>query len=231
MHRLHAFGIGLTSFSAAMAAWSYMIIGSIPLTALGIGLSILGISIILTPTETVNPRTIRTLLEGSVLSLEALLEEFNVSSRGYYVMATDGRVYLYVPIGGSSGPPSNPANITGLVSTSGRGRYLVLIPPGSEIVRSPEIPVMSLEDSLRHILVELTDLADGVEVEVGERVVVWLKSPRGHISAGRFKNVFGSLEASIVACMIASILGVCRVVEEREMKNSRIIILEVVGLE
>jgi len=231
LHIYHAFGVGLTAFSATLTLWSYLILGNAPLTALGMGLTIVGVSIVMTPLQTVHPSTIRGLLEGSVMTLEALLEELNLSKRGYYVRAGDDRVYLYIPVDVDKGPPSNPSKVTGMMAVDKESRYLVLIPPASEIVKNQEIADMGLEDALKHVLVELTELSDRVDVSAGELLTVKLHSPRAHVSAGRFKNTFGSLEASIIACVTAAVLGPTVIVDELEEKGSKVVMLRVLGLE
>jgi len=229
LERIHVFGVGLLAFSIPFTATSLIILGSIPLAALGIGLAILSSSILLTPAQPIPPQAVRAMLEGSVLTLEALLEEFDISNRGYYVCASDGRVYLYVPLAKDSGPPRSRDPPSGLIHKEGASRYLVLIPPASELVKTPQISGMHLEPALSYVLTDLTEAADSVDVLTNGFITIRLRRPRSHISAGRFKLVFGSLEASIAACIAASITGLVRVVEEVEEGGDRIVVLEVLG--
>lgn len=227
MEKMHAFGVGLTSFSAALTIWSYLILSNIPLTALGIGLTILGISIFITPPYPIPSQTIRTLLEGSVLSLEALLEELNISAKGYYVQRQDGRVYLYIPMQKDAEPPTGKTDVTGLIAQEGGKGYLVLLPPASELIKSQEISDMGLDTALNHVLVDITELTDSVDVSISELVTVRMKAPKANIGAGRFKNTFGSLEASIAACITASLIGPTKIVDEIDGEDTRIVLLEV----
>jgi len=195
MERLHAFGLCLASFGAAFALMAHLLLYSVPLTALGIGTLILGSSIYLTPTQAVPSSAVRALLEGSSLSLEALLEEMNASSRGYYIAQEDRRVYVYVPLEGS-GPPKNPKRPRGIVGEYDGRPYLVLIPPISELVRAEG--VADLESSLSEILVDITEFGDSVRVaRSGPDLIVEVRGPRGRVASGRFVRVFGSIEASI----------------------------------
>jgi len=227
VEKLHLFGAALLVFSAPFTSVSFLILSSIPLTALGIGLMVLASSILLTPVQSIPPRTIRVMLEGAISSLEAILEEFDISRRGYYVRAEDGRVYLYVPLDEDKGPPLEVSEPSGLIYKEGVSRYLVLIPPAFELMRAPEISGMSFESALNHILVDLTEFADSIDVVADGFITVRLKNVKSHVSAGRFIAVFGSLEASIAACLAANLIGPTRVVDELEEEGSRVIILEV----
>ncbi len=91
MDRFNAFGITLASFGALFSLLSYALIYSIPLIALGIGALILGLSIAITPVSPMPKRAVRALIEGSLMNLEALLEELDMSNKGYYVLGGTGR--------------------------------------------------------------------------------------------------------------------------------------------
>jgi len=227
LEKFYLFAAGLLGFSVPFAAASFLILGSVPLTALGIGLAILAASMLLTPIRVVPPQAIRAMLEGSISSLEAILEEFKVSEKGYYVRAVDGRVYVYVPLGGDHGPPRSEQAPQGLIHRDDGSRYLVLVPPASELVRSPEISSMSFESAVGYVMIDLTELADSIEVVTDGFITIRLRSVKSHVSAWRFKQVFGSLEASIAACIAANLLGPTRVVDELEEPGSKVIVLEV----
>jgi len=227
LEKLYIFALGLLIFSIPFTIASYIILSNIPLTALGIGLMILASSILLTPLESIPPRAIRAMLEGSILSLEAILEEFDISRRGYYVRAEDGRVYLYVPLSEDGRPPTKRVEPSGLIHEEGDSRYLILIPPASELIKIPEISGMSLDSALTYMLVDLMEVADSIEVMSDGFITVRLKNVKSHVTAGRFKSVFGSLEASIAACLTANLIGVVKVSDEILEENSKVIILEV----
>ena len=201
---------------------------NIPLTALGIGLIILGISILLTPAHPVPPHTVRALLEGSTLNIEALLEELNITNKGYYVRGADGRIYVFIPIDRDSGPPIGEFEFKGLVTKVNDKRYLTIIPPSSEIVNIQELSEAEFNDALSYVLVDISELAESVETyTVGYHIVVRVKKPRGYVASWRFRNVLGSLEASIAASLLAKRYGLSKVVDEMDMEGERIITLEV----
>ena len=228
MDRLSILGAGLTVFASSLTIWSYLFLMNIPLTALGIGLIILGISILLTPTHPIPPHAVRALLEGSTLNIEALLEELNITNRGYYVRGADGRVYVLIPVGRDVGPPMGEFEFKGLVAKVQDRKYLTIIPPSSEIIYVQELSEAGFDDALNHILVDLSELAESVETSIaGEYAVVRIRKPRGHVASWRFRNVLGSLEASIAASLLAKKHGIARIVDEVDMGGERIITLEV----
>jgi len=206
VENLHMFSIGLILFSIPFTIISHLILLNTPLTALGIGMLILGVSILLTPINPIPSSTVRSLLEGSVLSLEAILEGFNTSSKGYYILHDDGRVYVYIPLTGQFKPPTSKTPPKSIFVEDGEAVYLVLPPPASELARFEGISDMNVEDAISHILVDVAELTSSVNIATSEGIVLELKGLRSHVAAGRFRRVFGSLEASIAACIAASIL-------------------------
>jgi hypothetical protein len=230
MDRFHAFGVCLSCFGVFFSLFSYLILVSVPLTALGVGVLIVGLSILLTPSTPIPKKAVRELLEGSIVNSEAILEEFNLSSKGYYTPSSDGKVYVYIPFSSDSGPPKTSNPPKGLVSTVDGKPYLTLIPPMFELARFEESS--SLEASISEALVDLTELCESVNIfqEDEDTVTVEAKGVRGHVGAGRFKKVLGSLEASIAATITAKTLGKPVYIEtEKEKGKTRQIKLKVVG--
>jgi hypothetical protein len=198
------------------------------LTALGIGLTVLGVSILLTPTHPMPPHAVRALLEGATLNIEALLEELNITNKGYYVKAVDGRVYALIPISSDVGPPRGEFELKGFVTKIDDRKYIVVVPPSTEIIRAQELSEAKFEDALNYVLVDIAELAESVEsVSMENHVIVSIKKPRSRLASWRFRNVLGSLEASIAASLLAKIYGVARVVDEVDRDHEKIITLEV----
>ncbi len=229
MDRFNAFGASLAAFGAILALASHLIISNTPMTALGIGILILGLSILLTPTEPIPRRAVRGLLEGSALGLEALLEEVDASSKGYYVQHGDGRVYTHIPLAVDKGPIQSNPPAGRLAAEWGGEPYLIVLPPASELARSGGLPE-GLEAAVSEALVDLTELCESVRVVQGEDIILELRGVRGWIGVGRFRRVMGSLEASVAACVAAATLKrPVRVASEVDMGRTRRIVLEVYG--
>lgn len=221
MDGMHSFGLVLISFGFLFSAVSYIIFSNIPLTALSLGSIIIGFSILLTPSRPVPRVAMRSLMEGSVLGLEAILEEFKVSHRGYYVKTPDGRIYTYIPASEPPQPPNLEAlEESGGVAVENDGRpYIVLAPPSSELVNLVEAG--EAEAAITEALVDLSELCESVKVvERGDLMILEIRGCRGSIAAGRFKRTFGSLEASIAAAVTAKVTGISVYVESEEEDNS-----------
>lgn len=225
MERMHYFGLALASFGAIFSAVSQLILLNVPFTALGLGSIILGFSILLTPSRPVPRAAVKSLMEGSVLGFESLLEEFNISHRGYYVKTPEGRVRTYIPVS----EPAKPPNLEALeeprgvvVEVDGRP-YIVLTPPSSELVELVEAD--EPEPAIAEALVDLSELCESVKVvEAGDMMVLEVKGFRSSVAAGRFTASLGSLEASVAAAVTAKIMGVpVRVESEDERGSTKII--------
>lgn len=139
----------------------------------------------------------------------------------------DGRVYVLIPVGKDVSPPIEGFECKGLVTKIHDRKYLTIIPPSSEIIHVQELSEAEFNDALNHVLVDLSELAESVESSiVGEYVVVKIRKPRGHVASWRFRNVLGSLEASIAASLLAKKCGIIRIVDEIDMEDERVITLE-----
>lgn len=228
MDRFSAFGAALASFGVPFSLFSYFLLSNVPMTALGIGITILGLSILMTPTEPVPKGAVRAILEGSVLAIEALLEEADASSPGYYVACDDGRVYALVPLARDAGPPpTTPPK--GLVTSVGGEPYLALPPPASELINYVNLPG-DLDSAIGEILVDITELCESVKVARGDVVAVEIKGPRSSVGAARFRRVLGSLEASVAASTAAAVLRLpVRVSSEVDEGRVKRVALEVIG--
>lgn len=223
MEGYNAAGVVISIVGAAVAAYSYFVALSVPLTALGVGMLVVGASIAITPAKPVPGRAIKMLLESSVANTEALLEEVGATGKAFYVPVKGG-VYAYVPLESASSSPPRPTEAPkGLVTEHGGVRYLVLMPPLPRLGEAS-----NLEEAVTEVLVDLTELCDSVKVARGEGLVVELKNPRARVGAGRFRSVMGSLEACAVATVVASVLNRVVVVEaEADHGNRRIVKLKV----
>lgn len=239
------YGYGLAALGAGLAGFSWYLLQSTPMTALGIGIAVVGASIGITPTSPVPSKAVRKLLEGSMLNIEAVLEDTGATSRGYYVPETAkgkkggagsgeeerGMVRVFVPLGDDSAVPSR-WEAKGLISVIDGREYLVLHPPGALLLRNEELSG-DLESLLHAFLVEETGLVESVSAseEAGGSVAVEFRRSRARAVSGRVRRVMGSLESGIAATVIASARGkVARVAseEDSERGDRRRVIIELI---
>jgi len=225
--RFVEFGLALEFFGVPFTAFSYWVLSSVPLTALGLACVILGATIVLTPSSPVPKRAILAMVEGSCVNVEALLEECNVMEKAFYLPPREGRVYVFVPL--RSNPHLPDAGevmrapmrvITEVHGTPG----LLIFPPGSELIRLSELSSGSgLEDALRHVLVDFVEAVESVRaVGEGDKVVVDLVKPRLRTDSPRFRRALGSLVTSIAGCVLASCLEVPVVFDEEQADGERV---------
>lgn len=215
----HLYGYALTAVGAVTALFFWFVAGSVPMTALGIGIAVLGSSVAITPLSPVPPANVRRMLESSVLNIEALLEEMDVRSRGYYVPQPDGEVQVFAPLDGEA-PPAPGAKAEGFVTASDGRRYLVIFPPGSFLMKNAELPA-DAEGAISELIVDAAGLADSARaIEGGGRVTVEVSSPKAKISAGRVRRTVGSLEASVAATAVAAVMKKTVMIASEEEYNA-----------
>jgi hypothetical protein len=210
MDRYLALGLGLALFGAPFAIFSFIILLSIPLTAIGLACVILGAAIALVPESPVPKETIRAMIEGSCAGTESLLEEFNLKNRAVYLPPRDGRVTAYVSSDADQTSSwkalETPTRVIGEV---GGNLALTLFPPGTEIIRLSDIGEESgVDEALSYVLVDFLEAVESVKsVEAGRRIIVSMSKPRIRSDFPRFNTCLGTLPTSIAGCVLAQVLN------------------------
>lgn len=209
--RLVAVALGV--WGAVLAAYSYWVLYSIPLTALGIGAVIVAASILSTYEEAPYSEATRLLLESYAVNVARILEEFGAREPALYTR--EG--ITVVPLNGKLPDGFRPSPER-LVSGS-RGSYVLTF----TLPRLAE-EAGDAEAVLRDVLVDVLGLCDGVRVaRTGERVLVELVKPKTPETSARFESVLGPLPAHVAAAVLARSLGVDLKLEGWRREGSSII--------
>jgi hypothetical protein len=208
--RYFAFGSGVAAFGAVVAIVSYYFLFSVPFAALGVACVILGGATLTLPESPVPSGAVRGVIHASVMNVEALLEEFDVHEKAIYLPPRDGEAVAYVPLSTNPRAPSIESLMEAprrLVTQAEGVPVLMVVPPGSEMVRASELSEASgLEDSLQYILTEVSELCSSVKaVLAGDRLVVEMKGIKVKTEAARYLLSLGSIPASIAASVAATV--------------------------
>jgi hypothetical protein len=195
----------LISFGLALSFYSYFIVGIVPLTALGISSVILGLTVVSLPRRVGGPGT-RAMLQGATLGFEAQLEQCTVRRATYLPPDDGGVICAYIPLSRETATLSltemrrAPKN---LASNDQKG--VLVYPVGSELTKVPDFEdSLSIEERLRYILVESTNLCSRVMAEeTGSRIIVGMKDADLNIQGQKYLESLGSLPSSLAACVIA----------------------------
>jgi hypothetical protein len=158
------------------------------------------------------------MLEGSLVNIEAVLEEFDVLGRAVYLAPRDGRVAAVIPVADRM-IRGDLDNVPLRVLTRVGGEDCVLVfPPGSEVVRLAMLPDdIGLEDALGLVLVDFVELVDGVKlVSELDQVIVELRGVRAGSEMSRVNHSLGSLAVSVAGCVLSSVLGEAVVFKREE---------------
>lgn len=235
MEKLSILGLGLLCFGAPVSIFSFCVFSNTGLTAFGLACVILGGTMILTPWNPIPEPSIKGMLEGSCLNIEALLEEFDAEEKAFYLPPSGDRIYSYVPL--SSNPDSVDLNEVfsapkRVITDSGGAPGLFVFPPGAELVRNSGIGFdMGLEAALSFILMDFVEIVDSVEVvEDNGQIEVRLRNPQLDTDFPIHRSVLGSIPTSIAGCVIAfSLDSPVKFAAERRHKNEIIARFEVVS--
>jgi hypothetical protein len=232
-----SFGLGAVTFGAAVAYMSYFLFSSVPFAALGIASVILGASALTLPELPVPPGAVRAVVHGSVLNVEALLEEFDAKEKAVYMPPVDGLSVAFIPLHSPS--PSSPQAGSDpphpsfdelktasrrLVTEAGGVPLLMVFPPGAELIRSSELgDGQSLDEALQLVLEESSELCSSVKAVVtGDRLVVEMSGVKVKTEANRYLYCLGSIPTSLAGSIAAKLMkrGVLLESEEIDDKKS-----------
>ncbi|MEM0322164.1 MAG: hypothetical protein QW613_07225, partial [Thermoprotei archaeon] len=186
-------GYSLGVLGVLTAVLGGVVVNSGVLVASGVGMGLVAATLVSLPSNALPPSAVRRMLEASLYNVEAVLEELDVSARGYYVSTGGGRVAVYAPLSGSSPgsglggepPPRLGGDGGGLVvaGVGGGGSYLVVYPPLSVV---DGVGGGDVDSALESYLVEYTELADSVQCVVeGGRYVLEVKGIKRFTPPGR----------------------------------------------
>ena len=235
-------GIILAVAGAVLAPVFYFIIGSPPLTAVGISAVILGITCIAIANARpyLSPEAARLLLRTGIENTAALLEELGLSHKAVY-LPPDGsaRSRAVIPLEASyTGFPQSSlksGSYNRLIVRYGSGATdmaISVVTAGSvslELLENqPGSAESDIEAALNYLLTGVLDIARGTSVNIaGRDISVQIKDARmGYANVWYYRSL-GSPVASIAAAVTAAALGrPVRIKEESEADGKTTILLE-----
>ncbi|MCC6050330.1 MAG: hypothetical protein LM580_06465 [Thermofilum sp.] len=189
--------VTLGVWGTALAVYSYLVLGSVPLAALGVGALIVSASILSTYEESPYSEAARASLEAYAVNVARLLEEFGASEPALY---TRGGLAI-VPLNGKLPEGVKPSSERLLGGA--RGSYFLSI-----ALPNPPIEAGDPEAALASLLVDTLGLCDGVKVaRSGDRVIVEIAKPKVRGEAARFESVLGPLPVHLAASALAVAMG------------------------
>jgi len=236
-------GFSLTLVGAIISPVFYFIVGSSPLSALGISFIMLGLTCIaLANTRPpISPEASQTMFQTGIENIAALLEELGLSGKAIYLPRSlrDGRSQALVPLrqNGAS------VRISGKVAGRLIVRYghqpedlgIAVTTPGSVCVEALEVELGSSADgiaaALTHVLVGMLDIASSVSVNViDSKVNIEVSNPKLSYENIWFYRSLGSPLASIAATVASEVFDKpVTVALERNLGSKSIIELEVLS--
>ena len=200
--------LALIGFGTGLTVYSYFKVNIVPLMALGISCIILGFTVVSLPRHIGGGPGLRAMLQGATLSVEAQLEQYAVQKATYLPPSNGGAISAYVPLSPETETPSLNEMRLAPKSLVGNGQKGVLVyPVGSELTRIPEFQDgLSLEETLKYVLVESANLCSRVMAEETESlIIVGMKDADANVQGQRYLDSLGSLPTSLAACVIAAL--------------------------
>lgn len=225
-------GTGIATFGTILALGSYILLQNIPLTAMGIGLIILGIAWALTPPNPLPKNTIIKLIKSSCSNIEALLESIGALEKAVYIpLKNDKETLAYIPIKKSNEYTlEDIANNTGkMIIKLGKSFGVLLTPPKISLNNPyPLTDNTDINNLLEYALIE-SEIASSVRaVQDNDKIIIEINKPKIDVEYPRFKIIMGSLPSSIAAQAIASAFSKpVQIIKEEHRGNKLIVSLRV----
>jgi hypothetical protein len=224
-------GIDFLVVGFIVSGLGYTLAQSVPIAAFGFALAVIGALLLLLVPEPVPQDAYRALLSDSIRNVEIILEESDLHERAYFMQLEDGEIRALIPLStlaaAGGGGSLTSATLRELDKAPRRFvidyhglRGLMLIPPGAQIVKLAKVERGGdLEEALRSVLVEFSDLASSVLAveEEGSKIArVQIAKPKLTSESPSFNNCLGSPVSCIAGCVAAVVKGEpVRIVDEK----------------
>jgi len=236
-------GLGLCLAGTIFAPISYFIIGSVPLTAVGMSAIIIGFTCIALANARpyISPEACEVILKTGMENTAALLEELGIRNKAVYLPSSmrDGHPQALIPLGEDRDIQRVKGKIPGRLivryGVNPDDMAIAVTTPGSiniDMLETKPGPTSEeIEAAATYILTGLLDIANSVTVNLSDtQVNVEISGPKLHYEDIWYYRCLGSPIASIVAAISSEALEKpIRIKEEDYSKGKSRIILEVLS--
>jgi len=236
-------GLGLCLAGTIFAPISYFIIGSVPLTAVGMSAIIIGFTCIALANARpyISPEACEVILKTGMENTAALLEELGIRNKAVYLPSSmrDGHPQALIPLGEDRDIQRVKGKIPGRLivryGVNPDDMAIAVTTPGSiniDMLETKPGPTSEeIEAAATYILTGLLDIANSVTVNLSDtQVNVEISGPKLHYEDIWYYRCLGSPIASIVAAISSEALEKpIRIKEEDYNKGKSRIILEVLS--
>jgi len=236
-------GLVLCVAGAIFAPISYFILGSVPLTAVGISAIVIGFTCIsLANTRPyISPEACELILKTGMENTAALLEELGLRSKAVYLPSTmtDGHPKALIPLVDGKNiqwvKEKIPGRLIVRYGVNPEDMAIAVTMPGSmniDVLETKPGPTSGeIEAAVTYILTGVLDIANSVTVNlVDAQVNIEVTGSRLHYEDIWYYRCLGRPIASIVAVISSEALGKpLRIKEENYSKGKSRIVLEVLS--
>ncbi len=236
-------GLGLCLAGTIFAPISYFIIGSVPLTAVGMSAIIIGFTCIALANARpyISPEACEVILKTGIENTAALLKELGIRNKAVYLPSSmrDGHPQALIPLVEDRDIQRVKGKIPGRLivryGVNPDDMAIAVTTPGSiniDMLETKPGPTSGeIEAAVTYILTGLLDIANSVTVNLSDtQVNVEISGPKLHYEDIWYYLCLGSPIASIVAAISSEALEKpIRIKEEDYSKGKSRIILEVLS--
>jgi hypothetical protein len=212
-----ALATSLTLTGLALIALAYLVLGSIPLTSLGISTVLTGAVAfaIARGQPKIPPEASAILLQSGVENVSAIIEELGLKSKAVYLPSSisGDKPKALIPLDSELEFNSKvlPKRLIVKYGSKPGSMGLLVITPGSAVggmvEAKPDASAGDLESAISHVLSGTVNLADGARVSLnGDKILVEVTNPRLENGKMWVYESLGTPIASIVASVVSEVL-------------------------
>jgi len=227
LDRYTIIGFVVTILGIVYSFFSFYIISSIPSTAVGISIIILGINTILIPGSSISKNYVYSIFMESYSNIEALLLQFDMKERCVYLPPKDKKVFAFVPLNIDLDPSKErkvrESPIRMVTHYQGMSGLMVFLPLPYDILS--ELPEgMKAEKTLNIILVDQLTASGSVKaVEFLNKIIVRISGFQETTELPSVQSVFGSIPTSIAGSALSFVYNKPIILLEEKLEGNDII--------
>ena len=222
--RYQILGITLMLIGILFTQYFYFILKNISLTAFGISIIIISITIIFLADDSPSQEIIKSLIESICDNIETQLNFSDLNERCIYLPPRENKIFVYIPKNQSKTSKSSKNTEISPKATRSMSQteWITIYLPLSFLLLN-SVKEKSIEEALYEILVDQFKTIKSIKVvESNNKIIVKMIGSKIENSQPKFKQIFGSFNTMISGSIISYFKNKPLVIMQENIVNANI---------
>jgi hypothetical protein len=224
--RYQILGIVLIIIGILFAQYSYWILKNISLSAFGLSIIMIAITMIFLANDSYSSEIIKSLVEGNCENIETQLNLFEAKERGIYLPPKENKVFAYIPINNRILKSESLKMIDfspNTIKSASKTNGIIIYLPLSHILLN-SVNEKSIEEALINILIEQFKIIQSINViESNNKIIVKMRGCKIENYQLKIKQILGSFNTMISGSVISYIKNKPLILIDENIENKNII--------